>query len=59
MEVMNILIYGCGAVGLGIGSCLLKAGAKVSLLARPGTVEILRQHGLVRTGIFGDLHRRA
>jgi 2-dehydropantoate 2-reductase len=50
---MNILIYGCGAVGLGIVSCLLKAGAKVSLLARPGTVDKLHQHGLVRTGIFG------
>jgi 2-dehydropantoate 2-reductase len=50
---MNILIYGCGAVGLGIASCLLKAGVKVSLLARPGTVEMLRQNGLVRTGIFG------
>jgi 2-dehydropantoate 2-reductase len=51
---MNILIYGCGAVGLGIGSWLLKAGAKVSLLARPGTVDKLRQNGLVRTGIFGS-----
>jgi 2-dehydropantoate 2-reductase len=51
---MNILIYGCGAVGLGIASCLLKAGVKVSLLARPGTVESLGQNGLVRTGIFGS-----
>jgi 2-dehydropantoate 2-reductase len=51
---MNILIYGCGAVGLGVASCLLKAGMGVSLLARPGTVEKLRQYGLVRTGIFGE-----
>jgi 2-dehydropantoate 2-reductase len=51
---MNILIYGCGAVGLGIASCLLKAGAKVSLLARPATVENLHNNGLVRTGIFGS-----
>jgi 2-dehydropantoate 2-reductase len=50
---MNTLIYGCGAVGLGIASCLLKAGAKVTLLARPGTVEMLGQNGLIRTGIFG------
>lgn len=55
---MNILIYGCGAVGAGIASCLLKAGAKVSLLARPGTVDKLHQFGLIRTGIFGEFIAR-
>ena len=54
LNSMNILIYGCGAVGLGIASCLLKAGdVNFSLLARPKTVENLRKYGLVRTGIFG------
>jgi 2-dehydropantoate 2-reductase len=49
----NILIYGAGAVGLGIASCLLRAGAKLDILARPDTVNSLRRHGLIRTGIFG------
>jgi 2-dehydropantoate 2-reductase len=49
----SILIYGAGAVGLGIASCLLKAGAKLDILARPDTADSLRRHGLVRTGIFG------
>jgi 2-dehydropantoate 2-reductase len=49
----NILIYGAGAVGLGIASCLLRAGAKLDILARPDTADSLRQYGLVRTGIFG------
>lgn len=50
---MNVLIYGGGAVGLGLGSCLIKAGAKVDFLSRPDTVALLRQEGLVRSGIFG------
>lgn len=50
---MRILIYGGGAVGLGIGSCLIKAGADVDILSRPDTVSLLRQEGLVRGGIFG------
>ena len=50
---MNVLIYGGGAVGLGLGSCLLKAGVKVDVLSRPDAVSLLRQEGLVRSGIFG------
>ncbi|MBM4102928.1 MAG: 2-dehydropantoate 2-reductase [Planctomycetes bacterium] len=50
----NILIYGAGAVGLGIASCLLKAGAKLDILARPDTADSLRRHGLIRTGLFGQ-----
>ena len=53
---MKALIYGGGAVGLGLGSCLIKAGAHVDILARPDAVALLRQEGLVRTGIFGPLH---
>ena len=51
---MNILIYGGGAVGLGLGSCLIKAGVAVDILARPDTVSLLREEGLVRSGIFGS-----
>jgi 2-dehydropantoate 2-reductase len=51
---MKILIYGGGAVGLGVASCLLKSGQETTILARPETVSQLRSKGLVRTGIFGD-----
>ncbi|MBL7201945.1 MAG: 2-dehydropantoate 2-reductase [Anaerolineae bacterium] len=50
---MTVLIYGGGAVGLGIASCLLKAGTEVTVLARDETASLLRQEGLIRTGIFG------
>ena len=51
---MRILIYGGGAVGLGIASCLIKAGCHVDIIARENTVRSLQEHGLLRTGIFGD-----
>ncbi|MEJ5260785.1 MAG: 2-dehydropantoate 2-reductase [Anaerohalosphaeraceae bacterium] len=53
-QEFSVLIYGAGAVGLGIASCLLKAGIQTSLLARPHTAEPLRQEGLFRKGIFGE-----
>jgi 2-dehydropantoate 2-reductase len=56
---MRVLIYGGGAVGLGIASCLLKAGMKVTILARPGTAMSLQQKGLSRTGIFGTYAAQA
>jgi 2-dehydropantoate 2-reductase len=51
---MKALIYGGGAVGLGIASCLLKSKTQVDIIAREDTVSALRKHGLVRTGIWGD-----
>lgn len=56
IESMHILVYGAGAVGLGIASCLLKAGVKTSVLTRPRTVEALKTDGLKRTGIFGEIY---
>lgn len=50
---MRILIYGGGAVGLGVASCLLLSGCDVDVVARPQTVAALRMNGLVRTGLFG------
>ena len=50
---MNILIYGGGAVGLGIASCLLQSGAKIDIIGRGNTVSSLHREGLVREGIFG------
>ncbi len=37
---MKVLIYGGGAVGLGIASCLLKSGEEVVILAREETVHL-------------------
>jgi len=54
-ERMRALIYGGGAVGLGIASCLILSGAKVDIIAREGTVSALRTGGLARTGIFGSV----
>ncbi len=51
---MNILLYGAGAVGLGLASCLLKSGEHVDLIGRRETVDALQQNGLQRTGLFGD-----
>ncbi|MBT3275021.1 MAG: 2-dehydropantoate 2-reductase, partial [Spirochaetales bacterium] len=53
---MNIMIYGGGAVGLGVASCLLAAGDTVFIVARPETVAALASDGLVKSGIFGDRH---
>lgn len=50
---MRVLIHGAGAVGLGLGSFLLAAGARVDFVARSGTAEALCQHGLERSGRFG------
>lgn len=52
---MNILIYGTGAVGLGIASCLLQSAEPVTLIGREDTVAPLNSHGLIRTGIFGNI----
>jgi 2-dehydropantoate 2-reductase len=51
---MKLLLYGAGAVGLGLASCLLKNGQQVDLIGREETVSALQQNGLQRTGIFGD-----
>ena len=51
---MKVLIYGSGAVGLAIGSCLLNSGEDVSFVARESTKKILQREGLIRSGIFGD-----
>ncbi len=50
---MNVLIYGGGAVGLGIASCLICAGSRVEIVARAETVAALKKEGLLRTGLFG------
>jgi len=56
---MRVVVYGGGAVGLGIASCLLKSGAQVAIVDRAHIVRPLRESGLSRTGIFGDYHAQA
>ncbi|XOF32713.1 MAG: ketopantoate reductase family protein [Candidatus Electrothrix sp. YB6] len=53
---MSTLIYGGGAVGLGLAGFLLPAGEQVDILARKETMRCLRQDGLQRSGIFGEYH---
>lgn len=53
---MRVLIYGGGAVGLGVASCLIEAGSAVAILARPGTTQLLEREGLTRSGIFGEAY---
>jgi len=53
---MNTVVFGAGAVGLGVGSCLLHAGARVAFVARPDTKRRLEENGLRRSGIFGEAH---
>jgi 2-dehydropantoate 2-reductase len=57
--VMQVLVYGGGAVGLGIASCLLAARARVDIVARADTVAALKANGLARTGLFGDFRAAA
>jgi 2-dehydropantoate 2-reductase len=50
---MRVLVYGAGAVGLGLGSFVLAGGGSVTFLARPATADALRRGGLLREGRFG------
>ncbi len=56
---MRVLIYGGGAVGLGLASCLLKARVRTDIIAKEDTVQALRHGGLLRQGIFGSFHADA
>ncbi len=55
---MDVLIYGGGAVGLGIASCLIRPGNRVEIVARTETVAALQTEGLLRAGIFGRVHAK-
>jgi 2-dehydropantoate 2-reductase len=52
---VKVLIYGAGAVGLGLASCLIKSKENVDLIARGKTAGILKRYGFTRTGIFGEI----
>ncbi|MBT3923350.1 MAG: 2-dehydropantoate 2-reductase [Nitrospina sp.] len=51
---MKVLVFGAGAVGLGIASFLLQGGHRVHLIGKEETVVKLRGNGLQRQGIFGS-----
>jgi 2-dehydropantoate 2-reductase len=51
----NIIVFGAGAVGLGIGSCLVRDDARVTFVARPATRRDVQENGLRRSGIFGEV----
>jgi 2-dehydropantoate 2-reductase len=53
---VDVIVFGAGAVGLGLASALIAAGARVRIVARPATAEALHAHGLVRSGILGTAH---
>ena len=52
---MKALIIGTGAVGCAVAIAAINGGMETALLARSKTAEYLREHGLKRTGIFGDI----
>ena len=51
---MDVIVFGAGAVGLGLASGLIEAGVQVRIVARGATSAALRAHGLLRTGVFGS-----
>ena len=51
--IAKVLVFGAGAVGLGLSSFLLQAGHRVHLVGKEQTVVALRKNGLKRQGIFG------
>ncbi|MCS5637312.1 MAG: 2-dehydropantoate 2-reductase [Myxococcota bacterium] len=55
-DAKTTLIIGAGAVGLGLGSCLHRAGRRIHFVVRPGPgPHPLEVHGFRRTGILGEV----
>ena len=51
---MNIAVIGAGAIGSVVAAYLSKAGQKVTLIGRPGQVEVIEKHGLTVKGTRGE-----
>lgn len=51
---MKVLVIGTGAVGCAVAIAAADAGMETAVLARSKTAEYIREHGLKRTGIFGE-----
>ena len=52
---MKVLVIGSGAVGLGIAIAAANAGMDTAIIARSKTAEYIRENGMKRTGLFGEL----
>ena len=53
---MKVLVFGAGAVGLGLASFLLQGEHRVHLVGKEKTVLALRKNGLKRRGVFGEAY---
>ncbi|MGQ9843077.1 MAG: ketopantoate reductase family protein [Spirochaetota bacterium] len=51
---MNILIYGGGAVGLGLAQSLISSGNDIAIIDLEPTVSALKQNGIIQTGVLGS-----
>lgn len=52
---MKALIIGSGAVGCAVAIATANAGMDTAVVARGATAGYIREHGLKRTGIFGEM----
>ena len=50
-----MLVIGTGAVGCAVAIAAVNAGMETALLSRNATAKYIREHGLKRTGIFGEI----
>jgi len=51
---MRIAVFGAGAVGSVLGGMLAKSSVSVTLLGRPWHLDVVRQSGLVISGLWGE-----
>ncbi|MBQ4363095.1 MAG: ketopantoate reductase family protein, partial [Oscillospiraceae bacterium] len=52
---MKVLVIGTGAVGCAVAIAAANAGMDTAVLARSTTAAYIKEHGLKRIGIFGEL----
>lgn len=52
---MDILIYGGGAVGLGLAKSFIESGNQVTIIDIEPTVGALKENGIVQTGVLGNV----
>ena len=52
---MKTLVIGTGAVGCAVAIAAANSGMETAVLARRTTADYIREHGLKRTGIFGEI----
>ena len=52
---MKVLLYGCGAVGLGIAATVYDSEGSVDLIAKGKTKEAIMSQGIIRKGMFKEI----